>query len=174
MAIVPFEQRFWSKVNKTDGCWLWTGADNGFGYGVIGEAFGKRKRIVYAHRYSYELHHGPIAPGLYVCHRCDVKRCVNPAHLFQGTAADNIHDMISKGRRRSYDRHGERNPRALMTVATVRQFRALRAEGWTLARLAQQFGIGTTQASRIARGEQWPEEVGEGNSDVIDATFEEA
>jgi hypothetical protein len=151
-------ERFWSKVDKSGDCWLWTGTINRRpdGYGVIGSADGTR----YVHRLSYELAFGPVPDGMNVCHTCDVRTCVNPAHLFAGTQLDNIHDMIRKGRRRSYDRHGARNPRAVMTEERVRELRALRRAGMTLARLAERFGIGTTQASRIARGEQWPEEMG--------------
>lgn len=87
------EARFLSKVLKSDGCWLWTGALNR-GYGGI--KFNGRQRA--AHRISYELFIGPITEGLAVCHRCDVRTCVNPAHLFLGTLHDNTQDMLSKGR----------------------------------------------------------------------------
>jgi hypothetical protein len=68
-----------------------------------------------------------------------------------------MRDMVRKGRQNPYDRRCERNPRAVMNPELIRQFRALRERGATLAALAQIFGIGTTQASRIARGEQWSE-----------------
>jgi hypothetical protein len=148
---VSLAERFWSKVQKADGCWLWTAADNGNGYGVLGH----ERRNLYAHRLSYELAFGPIPEGLYICHRCDVTRCVNPAHLFAATQLENIRDMMSKGRLKAYDRHGERNPRAVMTAARVVELRGLRAAGWTLARLAQHFGIGISQAHRISRGLSW-------------------
>lgn len=74
------------------GCWLWTGAWNGEGYGL----FRHTKRV---HRFSYELHHGPIPDGLFVCHRCHVPACVNPDHLYAGTHTQNMLDRRGRPRR---------------------------------------------------------------------------
>lgn len=90
------EQRFWEKVCVTPGCWLWTAGINSNGYGKI--KIGTQN--IGAHRFSYELHNGAIPAELFVCHKCDLKMCVNPDHLFLGTAADNTHDMFQKGRDR--------------------------------------------------------------------------
>lgn len=75
-------------------CWLWTGPVNNTGYGL---AFFKNKQTL-APRSSWEVHNGPIPDGMYVLHRCDTPACINPAHLFLGTAMDNTRDMIAKGR----------------------------------------------------------------------------
>jgi hypothetical protein len=78
------------------GCWLWTGRYGNQGYGTYGG--GRRGERVQAHRLVWEVTNGPIPTGLFVLHRCDVRGCVNPAHLFLGTAKDNTRDMMAKGR----------------------------------------------------------------------------
>jgi hypothetical protein len=92
----PLEERFWEKVEKSEGCWLWTAAHNGVGYGVIGTGAKNRSRL--AHRFSYELANGPIPEKTWVLHKCDNPGCVNPEHLFLGNNTSNVRDMHSKGR----------------------------------------------------------------------------
>lgn len=92
----PLADRFWEKVDKTaeDGCWLWTGAKNRYGYGRIG-LYREQPRA--AHRVVWFLTHGEW-PSLHVCHSCDTPACVNPAHLWLGDARANNLDAIAKGR----------------------------------------------------------------------------
>lgn len=92
---VPFLERFWANVKIGPGCWEWVGNYNIGGYGRYG--FNGRKMM--AHRVSYELFHAVEIPdGLNACHHCDNPPCVNQAHLFLGTDADNVRDAVSKGR----------------------------------------------------------------------------
>lgn len=86
-------ERLLSMVEKTSGCWLFQGTSLR-GYGQF-RYMGKTQL---AHRASYMLFVGPIEPGLYVCHKCDVRSCINPDHLFLGTQSDNMKDCVSKGR----------------------------------------------------------------------------
>ena len=85
--------RFWSLVEKTETCWLWRGPQIPQGYGE----FCNQKAIL-AHRFSWQLAHGPIPVGLYILHTCDVPLCVNPDHLWAGTQQDNIRDCLRKRR----------------------------------------------------------------------------
>lgn len=107
---IPIADRFWSKVQKTDACWLWTSNVHHNGYGQIAQSRNgaTRQRWVWAHRVAWELTHGPIADGLLVLHRCDTPLCVNPAHLFLGTHLENIADSVRKGRYNAWRRSGRR------------------------------------------------------------------
>lgn len=93
--ITPPVDRFWAHVAKGPECWLWSGAPTSTGYGKLAFPGGGWQS---AHRFSWELHNGPVPDGLQVLHHCDVPLCVNPSHLFLGTHLDNMADMRAKGR----------------------------------------------------------------------------
>lgn len=95
---ISLSDRLWTRVEKTETCWLWRGADNGKGYGRISTD----KGAMYVHRLVYVWAFGEIPAGLLVMHWCDVRACVRPDHLSLGTAQDNTDDMISKGRQSNW------------------------------------------------------------------------
>lgn len=136
-------------VDESTGCWLWDSCCHEYGYGLVGSPGYINKR---AHRIAYELLVGPVPDGLCVCHKCDVRRCCNPDHLFVGTVAENQQDMARKGR----STWGERNPRSKLTVETVDLIRYLYAsKQFNQNQLAARFGIGQAHISQIVRGQLW-------------------
>ncbi len=95
---MPIEQRFWIKVKKTETCWEWQSILNKYGYGVFCKGpHGPGSRYM-AHRIAYELTYGAFDKALFVCHKCDNRRCVRPDHLFLGTQKDNMRDCCRKNR----------------------------------------------------------------------------
>ena len=142
---------FWSKVHqRPDGCWWWMGNVATHGYGRLWVG-GRRVR---AHRMAYVLTHGVIPDGLCVLHRCDVKRCVRPDHLFLGTVGDNNHDKAVKGRATRIC--GSFKGTAKLTEDAVISMRAdYTAGGIGKRKLAQRYGVSRTQVIRILRGELW-------------------
>lgn len=133
------------------GCHLWTGHAQegvGFGYGRF-RVNGRRHQ---AHRYAWERVYGPIPDGLYVCHHCDQPACVNVQHFFLGTNQENQQDASRKGR----NAHGERNGGGVkLNSASVREMRALYAQGVSSAELGRRFGVSQQLASRIVHRGIW-------------------
>lgn len=138
--------RFWGRVEKTDGCWLWrAGTNRGYGIAWVGG------RIKKAHRVSWEEVNGPIPPGMFVCHRCDNPPCVRPSHLFLGTNADNMRDMSEKGR--GY-------LRSPITAHDAIDIVSLYAFGATQLELARSYGITQSAVSLIVHGKNWSRATG--------------
>jgi HNH endonuclease len=140
---------FWRHVDAAapDECWIWKGYRR-FGYGMF-TASGRSHLM--SHRISWELHRGPIPPGMGVLHRCDNPACVNPAHLFLGTQKDNMRDCKKKGR----TAHGERQGRAKLTASNVAQIRRMRQSGEACAEIGKRFNVHPDHVTRIANGRQW-------------------
>jgi HNH endonuclease len=149
--------KFWNQVQiaDPDECWLWQGPKVPAGYGMFRDArLGKGKW--YAHRLSYEWRHGRIPEGLFVLHSCDTPDCVNPYHLFTGTQADNIADMISKGRGFIPPSRGEKNGRAKFREADIREIRRRYAEeNISLAQLGREYGTTRDHIHHIVRRQLW-------------------
>ncbi|HLO78162.1 MAG TPA: HNH endonuclease [Magnetospirillum sp.] len=127
-------------------CWYWSAYCDAKGYGRVRH----NGEMLTAHRFSYEVHHGPIPEGMQVCHSCDVRSCVNPAHLFLGTQLDNIQDMVAKGRHSK----GETHAHSKLTSEQVSAIRAKRLAGQQIKSIAEDYGIHNSQVSKICTGKQ--------------------
>lgn len=125
-------------------CILWTGPVNEHGYG--------RPDRVYAHRSAYEKAYGPIPVGMCILHKCDVRRCINPEHLFIGTRSDNLKDMWAKGRGKNNPRQGERHGMARLTEEKVR---AIREEKGPSHAIAPKYGVSPRTIRAVRKRKIW-------------------
>ena len=138
-------------MDKTDGCWLWTGAKKELGYGVIGlgrRAEGTEK----AHRVSYRLYKGEIAEGQCVLHKCDNPSCVNPDHLSVGTLSDNMRDCVRKRRNFVPDNRGEKSTTRKLSKSDVLEIRKREMTG---REYAKKYGVSKSTVFAIWRGVNW-------------------
>lgn len=143
LPVIPFDERFWSKVDKSGECWQWTGHTlNGYGKVMVYKT-GEKPVCWLAHRMSYVLAYKAIPEDMNVLHRCDNRGCVNPEHLFIGTQSDNLIDALKKGRA----------PGMKITEDEVRAIRAMPDK--TLREIAEMFGISDAQAWNIRNHKQW-------------------
>jgi len=142
------KERFEQKVNVTDGCHLWTACANNKtnGYGLI-NIDGKME---YAHRMAYELYVGKIPDGLFVLHKCDVRLCCNPEHLFVGTQKENLDDMTRKGRRAK----GEGGGTSKLKTHEVLEIRSM-AGTKTQTAIAGIFGVSRRLIGLIINRKRW-------------------
>lgn len=147
-------ERFWSKVNKTSSCWLWTAGVDWDGYGIFSRpALFGRGRSVRASRFAWELQHGSAPGAALVCHRCDTPACVNPDHLFLGTPKDNFHDCLALGR---VAPQGEGNAAAKLGPKDIVAIRRLYAGGGlSQGEIAHIFGVKQNTISRIILRKSW-------------------
>jgi hypothetical protein len=145
--IVPFideavREKFLGNISAPDpnGCTHWLGAIMSAGYGIV--SVNRRSRL--CHRVAYIIEHGSIAAGMLVCHRCDVRSCCNPKHLFLGSSVDNAVDMMQKGR--------ARGTAPFLSAETVGYIRRMRQSGWSCAKIARKIQAG--------RGVVWQADTG--------------
>lgn len=129
----PLIDAFWSHVDKSGDCWIWTASVGSHGYG---NAFDGKVRT--AHRMSWEIANGPIPRGGWVLHRCDVKRCVNPAHLYVGTHEQNMRDAAERRRMRR--------------VLTEDAVEWIRTKPLPLRRMARILGVSQRAVQHVVRG----------------------
>ena len=151
-TLLPEElERFWSKVKKTETCWLWTGGTDAGGYGhfvTMGEHG-------YAHRISYRLCVGKIPDGLCICHRCDVPTCVNPDHLFAASQSENNQDRAAK--KRSAKRLGKDHHMVKLTEEQVREIRrrSIDLPKGGARKLAKEFGVTPQNICNVVKRRSW-------------------
>lgn len=153
----PINERFLERVNKTDGCWFWTGAKTGNGYGAIRY----NGRQIGAHCMSWILANGTEIPkGMQVLHSCDNPLCVRPDHLSLGTLQENSKDMSRKGRASkkgpTLPSKGENNGSAILSENDVRSIRSLYATGqYTMKQMAERYDVSDPTVRLIVRRITW-------------------
>ena len=143
------KKRFFKYVNKktTSKCWEWTGNTGDSGYG----RFWDTKKIVYAHRFSYQKYKGKIPQGLNVLHSCDNRKCVNPKHLFLGTHQDNSSDMVIKNRQAK----GEQVGRSVLKETQVIEIKNLLFKNIPICKIAKKYNVGWTTIYNIKTNKSW-------------------
>ena len=154
---MPDEQRFWSKYipEPNSGCWLWLGtlSNNGYGTDAVGSNTDGTRRQSTSHRLACEFAHG-AAPSVehQALHKCDVKLCINPAHLYWGTRKDNGRDASERGKTGGKPMPGEQNGRARLSAEDVGEILSSDESG---AELGRRYGVSRTHISHIRSGKSW-------------------
>lgn len=148
---VESEEEFWALVDKrsSNECWPWKGFSNR-GYGRVTY----NGKIWKAHRLAWVFVNGPISsPSIYCCHKCDNPPCVNPEHIFLGTAKDNVDDAIRKGR--LFKAQGQSHGKAKLTDSQVMYIKRMLRYGGKSGAIARVFGVDRTAIKKIKTGENW-------------------
>ena len=148
--LISIEEKLKKYVVDDRNCWNWIGSKDRDGYGVFGH---HRNKQIRAHRASYSFYIGEIPNKMMICHSCDNPSCINPKHLFVGTAKDNTQDMIKKQRRPVL--FGSNHPNAKLTEHQAHEIKQLRKQNVLLTDIANQFGISFQTVSSIAKGTTW-------------------
>jgi len=157
---MTLKDKFTSKMSKPNenGCIEWTGALRG-GYGALTicdkNSKYKYNKVFYAHRISYELFIGEINDGLFVCHTCDNRLCVNPNHLFLGTRKDNADDMMRKGR--SNMKHGENHFGSKLKASDIKDIFNL-SKNTPQRTIAKLFNVSQGAVAHILHKRTWIKE----------------
>jgi len=173
----PFEERFWARVQKSDGCWIWTGNKTPQGYGSTYNAGYYEGRREHAHRISYRMAYGDFPREMLVCHKCDNPPCVRPDHLFLGTANDNQQDAKNKNRLPTGDRHwshrrpdlvpkghkrpyaiwsrGSKNPQSKLTEQDILYIRELAHLKVKYRTIAKAFNVSDDSVEKIIHRKSW-------------------
>lgn len=138
-------------INNETGCWEWTGYIMPCGYGLTSHKGNK----ILSHRASWILSNNEIPKGLYVLHRCDNRKCINPDHLFLGTAKDNTHDMRRKGRNRYLAFQGSKHSMAKLNEKLVNQIRLKKSQGMTNQDIARLYGVHKNTIQKITSRTHW-------------------
>jgi len=146
------DERFWTHVEKLEGCWNWKSSTSPFGHGMFKLS---KDNLVFAHRYSWCLFNGEIPDGMQVLHKCDNPRCVNPDHLFLGTQATNVQDMVNKGRAKGGSFRGSNNPKAKLTEGQVEEIKDRYEQGEAARLLYEEYGISKAHFYRIVNNTAW-------------------
>jgi hypothetical protein len=136
-------------INPQSGCWEWQKYRHEQGYGIV--AVGGRN--MKAHRVVWVLWFGPIPASKVVMHKCDNPCCCNPLHLSIGTQADNVADMLHKGR--AHDRRGENGSIAKLTQHAVLSIKQRRSDGERVAVLAAEYGVKPSTIYQVLSGRNW-------------------
>lgn len=145
----PMDRFFGNIEIADDGCWMWTGAVRGDGYGQMKI----HVKPIAMHRYSWELFRGEIPEGKLVLHKCDVPLCVNPSHLFVGTNKDNMDDMARKGRRNAPK--GSGHVQSKLNESDIKEIRLFASLGYSQPKIAAMYGVSRSNIGFIANRQTW-------------------